>query len=200
MEYYLFTAYDVTEIYRIYQNQLRFISIVSIVFAIVTGVILWAGTRHLLRPLTVVNGSLGKITAGDYQIRIKEQGSSEFQELIRNVNEMTEAIQNNVEQLRQIADSRKRFVDSLAHEMKTPLTSVMCLGDVLLCKRVVTDSERQEYARIIVEDAKRLRGLSGKLLELSITDNVPLELERISIAELLEGVEASVTPVLENGG
>ena len=73
----------------------------------------------------------------------------------------------------------------------------MCLGDVLLCKRVVTDSERQEYARIIVEDAKRLRGLSGKLLELSITDNVPLELERISIAELLEGVEASVTPVLE---
>ena len=197
MEYYLFTAYDVTEIYRIYQNQLRFISIVSIVFAIVTGVILWAGTRHLLRPLTVVNGSLGKITAGDYQIRIKEQGSSEFQELIRNVNEMTEAIQNNVEQLRQIADSRKRFVDSLAHEMKTPLTSVMCLGDVLLCKRVVTDSERQEYARIIVEDAKRLRGLSGKLLELSITDNVPLELERISIAELLEGVEASVTPVLE---
>ena len=43
----------------------------------------------------------------------------------------------------------------------------------------------------------RLRGLSGKLLELSITDNVPLELERISIAELLEGVEASVTPVLE---
>lgn len=197
VEYYLFTAYDVTEIYRIYQNQLRFISIVSIVFAIVTGVILWAGTRHLLRPLTVVNGSLGKITAGDYQIRIKEQGSSEFQELIRNVNEMTEAIQNNVEQLRQIADSRKRFVDSLAHEMKTPLTSVMCLGDVLLCKRVVTDSERQEYARIIVEDAKRLRGLSGKLLELSITDNVPLELERISIAELLEGVEASVTPVLE---
>ena len=197
VEYYLFTAYDVTEIYRIYQNQLRFISIVSIVFAIVTGVILWAGTRHLLRPLTVVNGSLGKITAGDYQIRIQEQGSSEFQELIRNVNEMTEAIQNNVEQLRQIADSRKRFVDSLAHEMKTPLTSVMCLGDVLLCKRVVTDSERQEYARIIVEDAKRLRGLSGKLLELSITDNVPLELKRISIAELLEGVEASVTPVLE---
>ena len=200
MEYYLFTAYDVTEIYRIYQNQLRFISIVSIVFAIVTGVILWAGTRHLLRPLTVVNGSLGKITAGDYQIRIKEQGSSEFQELIRNVNEMTEAIQNNVEQLRQIADSRKRFVDSLAHEMKTPLTSVMCLGDVLLCKRVVTDSERQEYARIIVEDAKRLRGLSGKLLELSITDNVPLELERISIAELLEGVEASVRRCWKNGG
>ncbi len=76
MEYYLFTAYDVTEIYRIYQNQLRFISIVSIVFAIVTGVILWAGTRHLLRPLTVVNGSLGKITAGDYQIRIKEQGKA----------------------------------------------------------------------------------------------------------------------------
>lgn len=197
VKYYLFTSYDVTEIYQIYKKQLGFISLVSIVFALVTGVILWASTRRLLRPLSVVNHSLRKITAGDYQIRIEEQGSSEFQELIRNVNGMTEAIGKNVEQLQQIAESRKRFIDSLAHEMKTPLTSVMCLGDVLLCKRVVTDSERQEYARIIVEDAKRLRGLSGKLLELSITDHTPLELERTSVAELLESVAASVAPVLE---
>ena len=197
VEYYLFTSYDVTEIYRIYQEQLRFISIVSIVFALITGVILWGGTRHLLQPLTLVNASVAKVAKGDYRVRIKEQGSREFRELIRNINGMTEAIESNVEQLQQVAEGRKRFVDSLAHEMKTPLTSVMCLGDVLRCKRVVTDSERQEYARIIVEDAKRLRGMSSKLLELSITGNIPLEMEQTSITELLESVAASVAPVLE---
>ncbi len=197
VEYYLFTSYDVTEIYHIYQSQLRFISLVSIAFALITGLILWAGMRHLLRPLTEVNASLWKIADGDYKRKIKEQGSREFRELIGNINGMTEAIETNVEQLRQVADSRKRFVDSLAHEMKTPLTSVMCLGDVLSCKRVVTDSERQEYARIIVEEAKRLRGLSGKLLELSLADNAPMELERVAVAEILEEVAASVAPVLE---
>lgn len=197
IEYYLFTSYDVTEIYRIYENQLRFISLVSIAFALITGLILWAGMRHLLRPLTEVNASLWKIADGDYKLKIKEQGSREFRELIGNINGMTEAIETNVEQLRQIADSRKRFVDSLAHEMKTPLTSVMCLGDVLSCKRVVTDGERQEYARIIVEEAKRLRGLSGKLLELSLADNAPMELERTAVTDILEEVASSVTPILE---
>lgn len=197
IEYYLFTSYDMTEIYRIYQDQLKFISLVSIAFALITGLILWAGMRHLLRPLTEVNASLWKIADGDYQLKIQEQGSREFRELIGNINGMTEAIETNVEQLQQIADSRKRFVDSLAHEMKTPLTSVMCLGDVLSCKRVVTDSERQEYARIIVEEAKRLRGLSGKLLELSLADNAPLEWERAAILEILEEVGASVGPILE---
>ena len=154
VEYYLFTSYDVTEIYHIYQSQLRFISLVSIAFALITGLILWAGMRHLLRPLTEVKRPFGK---SRMETISEDQGAGKqrIPGADREHQWMTEAIETIMEQLRQVADSRKRFVDSLAHEMKTPLTSVMCLGIVLSCKRVVTDSERQEYARIIV---RRLKG------------------------------------------
>ena len=50
-----------------------------------------------------------------------------------------------------MADERKTFIDNLAHEMKTPLTSILGFADILRIKRVVTDKERQDYASVIVE-------------------------------------------------
>jgi len=105
-------------------------------------------------------------------------------------------VEDNVHRLENIAESRKQFTDSFAHEMKTPLTSILCYGDLLRIKRDVSEAERLEYSAVIVEEAKRLKALSSKLLELATTESANLELEKIDLSGLFSEIESAVRPIL----
>ncbi|MFR5864237.1 MAG: histidine kinase dimerization/phospho-acceptor domain-containing protein [Acutalibacteraceae bacterium] len=76
-----------------------------------------------------------KIANGSYTLKLPERGGYEFRELARNINVMSDSINENVEALRAIADGRKQFVDNFAHEMKTPLTSILGFADIMRVKR-----------------------------------------------------------------
>ena len=82
-----------------------------------------------------------------------------------------------MEQLERVAEDRRIFIGNLAHEMKTPLTSILGFADLLHLQKDVPDAQRVEYARVISEEAKRLRSLSGKLLELITLGSANLQME-----------------------
>ena len=109
---------------------------------------------------------------------------------------MADSIETNVDSLEQVADNQKTFIANLAHEMKTPLTSILGFADILRVKKVVTEAERREYAGVIVEETKRLRSLSGKLMELITVGNTQLDFQRISLPDLVREVEISLQPSL----
>jgi signal transduction histidine kinase len=90
------------------------------------------------------------------------------------------------------------FIGNLAHEMKTPLTSILGFADILRVKREVSDDDRIDYASVIVSETKRLQGLSGKLMELLTLGNMQLSPERIEVYELFIELSASLQPILSN--
>ena len=113
---------------------------------------------------------------------------------------MAEAVERDVGKLSDIAENRKGFVDSMAHEMKTPLTSILCMGDLLRLKKDVSERDRRDYAGVIVEEAKRMKELSSKLLAMASTDNASLSFEPVSTAELIDELGAAMRPVCERSG
>ena len=164
--------------------------------AITVSLLLFIITVVLLRPINTLNRSLGAIAGGNYASRAPLSGGAEFKEIAGNINIMAEAVEDNVHRLENIAESRKQFTDSFAHEMKTPLTSILCYGDLLRIKRDVSEAERLEYSAVIVEEAKRLKALSSKLLELATTESANLELEKIDLSGLFSEIESAVRPIL----
>lgn len=200
--YLLFTAEDITDTYTIYERQLLTVRLLSIGFACAVALLLLLTVRRLLRPLDDVNGALKQIAAGDYTVRLRptKNDSIEFRQMANNVNAMAQAVSETVEKLEGIADSRKQFTDNLAHEMKTPLTSIMGLADILRLKKEVPDSERQEYADIIVQEARRLRALSSKLLELASAGSGQLERHPVRVTELFEEIDAAIMPLFRRAG
>ena len=183
-----FTAKDVSDLYKNYQRQIQYVRLVGIVSACIFAALLLTMVFILLAPLSAINRTIKEISDGNYTLRLKTKGSKEFRELTGNVNEMANSVEENVEQLQGLADGRKQFVENLAHEMKTPLTSIIGFADILRVKREVDENERIEYSNTIVEEAKRLRGLSGKLLELSATTNLALDLENLRVNVLFEEI------------
>ncbi len=137
-----------------------------------------------------------KIAAGKYDTRAAVM-NGELKNACIAVNDMAEAVEQNVGKLSDIAESRKIFVDSMAHEMKTPLTSILCMGDLLKLKKDVSEKDRRDYAGVIVEEAKRMKELSYKLLAIASTDNASLTLEFSSTADIINEISAALAPICQ---
>lgn len=194
--YYIVTASDITEIFRLHNSQSDFVREISIISSAVISLILLIITITLLKPLNRLNVYTKAIAGGQYNIRILKKGSREFCELADNMNIMADAVQSHAIHLEKIAESRQTFIANLAHEMKTPLTSILGFGDLLRIKKNITDSERIEYATVIVDETKRLRSLSGKLMELAAMGGTEIEKKSVDLKKLIGDTETALTPLL----
>ena len=115
----------------------------SLFCSLFIAVILLGIVYFLLAPLGRMNRTLRQMAQqGDYSLRLLEKGSTEIRELSGNINRMAQSAETNLQEIQQIADGRKMFIDSLAHEMKTPLTSILGFADILRIKREVTPNMR----------------------------------------------------------
>ncbi len=195
-DYAVFCVTDITSLYDEYTNLFLTAQIFSIVFAVVLASLLIFILTRLMSPLSKINSFLKEFSGGEYGIRLDESGSAEFKELKKNINVVAKSVEENTDRIEEIAESRKRFVDNFAHEMKTPLTSIMGFADIMRIKRTLDDKKRQEYSGLILEEARRMKALSSKLLEIAAADNASLDLEDIPVRRLFEEVYVSVVPIL----
>lgn len=194
--YLMLTVTDISEIYTMRSRQTAFVKRVGIISAAVVSLILLVTVILLLRPLSKLNTYTKAIAGGNYRIRIRKRGSQEFCELADNMNTMAESVQINAERLEKIAEDRQTFIANLAHEMKTPLTSILGFADLLRIKKKVGDKERTEYAAVIVEETRRMRALSGKLMELIVLGGTEIEKKAVSIQDMIKETESALTPIL----
>ena len=197
---YLYTVYDIDEVYSDFRSNLFTAAAVGTAVSLAVSLVISLLIYAILRPVADMNKTLRLIADGDFSKRMTVRGGMEEREMAESVNALAQSVQDNVERLESIAEGRKHYVDSLAHEMKTPLTSILCFGDLLRIKRSVSDGERIEYAGIIVDEARRMKNLSSKLLELACADNMELEMEPVSVRELLTESTATIGPALRARG
>ena len=148
-------------------------------------------------PLTRLNRATKRIAGGDYSERIQIKGRDELSELAENMNIMADSVEENIMLLSETAENRRQFINNLTHEMKTPLTSILGFADIIRIKRNITSKELSEYSGIIVEEAKRLKNLSGKLMELITVGETNLEFVSISSRELVNQIQLVLKPILD---
>lgn len=177
---------DATAAKENYRNQMNQLLFNGCLFSVLGAAILMGLVYVFLHPLKTVRQSVHSIAGGNYGIRLPVRGHTELAELSADVNEMAERIQKNMQQLQETAENRKTFIGNMAHEMKTPLTSILGFADILSIKPGLPEDERREYSEIIVKEATRLRNLSGKLMELVQIQNGMIEFRLINLKDLLK--------------
>lgn len=192
----LCAAYDVSGLQGQLEREAAGTVALCLIVSLAGAGLLLALVWLLLRPLAALDESARRVAGGRYDERLAVRGRDELAGLARDMNAMAAAVQQRVEQLERVAEDRRVFIGNLAHEMKTPLTSILGFADLLYLPKEVSDGQRVEYAQVISQEAKRLQSLSGKLLELITLGSAQLELAPASLREVAAEVDLSLGPIM----
>lgn len=196
-EFIFVSSTNITEIYDLYSARLDYAKLLSICLSLLCAFILLILVKLLLRPLSKLNNSTHLIANGDYSKRLNIKTNDELGELAHNMNIMADSIEENVTLLQETAENRRQFINNLSHEMKTPLTSILGFADIMRIKRNITPAELAEYSEIIFEEAKRLKNLSGKLMEIITVGETNLEFTEVAASSLFSQLELVFKPIFE---
>jgi signal transduction histidine kinase len=136
------------------------------------GLLLLMLVGRLLRRFTTPVGELmeavGRVEAGDYSTRVAEYGPREVRALSRAFNAMTERLQWNETQ-------RRNLLADVTHELRTPLTVIQGNLEGLLDGVYPRDDA---HLGLILEDTRVLARLIDDLRTLSLAESGALQLHR----------------------
>lgn len=192
---YLDMSYDITSIYTIRDTQISIYQKMLVAVIVIGAVMSWIISWLLTRPLNHLSRVSRKIANGELSARANIHSGDEFQQLADDFNNMTDQLEANIEELKNTMRNQEEFMGSFAHELKTPMTSIIGYAD-LLRSRSLSEGEQQEAANYIFSESRRLESLSLKLLDLLVLKKQDFELLRVSPAVLISGIVRILKPVM----
>lgn len=196
---YMLRAVDITSITQKHKKLVeQFQQMYLAVLAVSMGVMLVL-SAFITRPIKKMNLAAKRIARGDYEERLSFRGSDEIAELTESFNAMTDSIEEKVEELSEALRQREEFVANFAHELKTPLTSVIGYADMLY-QRELSRQEIRDAAWYIMNEGMRLEALSLKLMDLFVLGRNEFLLETMPAQEVLENVLQGIEPILQERG
>lgn len=163
-------VYDITSVYAARaqeQNTFRLLLIVIFVVGSITSMI---AASLLTKPLEKLSSLAQHISHGDYSARLHIHSGDEIEALANDFNNMADTIEDNISELHFSMEKQEQFMGSFAHELKTPMTSIIGYADLLRSQNMSED-ETNEAANYIFSEGKRLESLSLKLLDLLVVKN-----------------------------
>nr|WP_221462711.1 ATP-binding protein [Streptomyces olivoverticillatus] len=141
--------------------------------------------RGVLRPVRELRRATQKITAGELDTRLKVTGRDELADLSRTFNDMAEALEENVAELRRMESNSRRFAADVSHELRTPLAAMTAVVDVLDEDAAMLDPDTAHAVRLISEETGKLARMVEDLMEISRFDAgaAALHLDEVDVAE-----------------
>lgn len=193
----LTARYDITSIYDARHTQQRiFLAIYTavVLIGIVTATALSFAMTARLKKLTV---AVRRFAVGDLGTRVNLRSSDEFGQLSRDFDAMADKLQQNITQLQTDVQRRESFMGSFAHELKTPMTSIIGYAD-LLRQDGLDDTTRLLAAGYIFSEGQRLEKLSFKLLDLLLLQKDAMQMRPVNLYLFLREIEQALGPNLHN--
>ena len=161
-------------------------------FAVLTAFILFFILSQIFKPLRFVSQASRKIATGNYSERVTVQGKSELAAMAEDFNRMAEQIENQMQTLIDDAEGKQQFIDNIAHEMRTPLTSIFGYAEYMQ-KIALNDAEMIDSMQYIMDEAIYMQNMSDSLLTLATLRGYKAAKSEISISLLFDDIKQSLT-------
>jgi signal transduction histidine kinase len=190
-DFTLITARSVAAMQSRTDNLSRTLAFASAVMSAALALALYFILKRLTLPIKKLSDAATAISDGDYSCRIVMHGRDEIAELASRFYTMAEKVQAHISELTMEAERKQRFIDDLAHEMRTPLAAIGGYAQYL-SGAAITDEERFSAFEYISRESGRLADLAEKLLMLTKLRHESPECERAELQELFSDLEKAV--------
>ena len=193
----LVVLYDITPVYQARDDQVRVYHQVLVVLILAGGFAAWITSYYMTMPLYKVSRTARALASGHLESRVNSKTQDEIGQLGSDFDHMADRLEDNINELKLSMEKQDRFMGSFAHELKTPMTSIIGYAD-LLRSQALNGDETQEAANYIFSEGKRLESLSLKLLDLLMMKQQDIKFVPTDMKGMIENLTSHLKPVYKS--
>ncbi len=116
-------------------------------------------TSRLTTPLRRIAAAARKFGGGDFSVRVPVEGDDEVAQLAQTFNNMARSLET-------IDSSRASFMGNIAHELRTPMTTIKGFIDGMLDGTIPPEMQ-QQYLSLVSQEVGRLARLTQNMLDIT---------------------------------
>ena len=186
--YYIETQTNLQEIFQKRDDMTKMYHYIVLIVLICCAVLSFVISYLLTYRVRALSVTARAFAGGQMEERAKIRGTDEIAKLAIDFNQMADELQEKMEQLEEHVKSQEAFTAAFAHELKTPLTSIIGYAE-LLRSMSLSKEEELTAANYIFSQGKRLESLSYKLLELFVLQKGEISFLPVNVGEAIEEVK-----------
>lgn len=198
-EMYLVTECDISETVNSQNSMISYFQKIYLLILCLGFPVILLLSNLLVHSINKVSKAAKRIVAGRYTERIEVFAEDEIGELADNFNDMAENIEEKIALLSHQARQKEDFTANFAHELKTPLTSIIGYADMLYQKDLPREQVKRA-AEYILNEGMRLETLSLKLMDLFVMDKQNFSLEDMPVKEIFEALRQGIESICDKRG
>ncbi|MBF6633954.1 MAG: HAMP domain-containing histidine kinase [Planococcus sp. (in: Bacteria)] len=162
-------------------------NIAAVSFLLVLTALVFTWWRY--REIDKLSGYLQKISNGDFQLDVRDNTEGELSLLKSQIYKVTNMLSEHGTLLREDKEKLTDAISDISHQLKTPLTSMMVMADLLRDSRL-DEAKRSEFTRSLRVQLERMDWLVSSLLKLSKIDagTIMFKKEPVSVPVLIDKV------------
>jgi signal transduction histidine kinase/CheY-like chemotaxis protein len=166
--------------------------------------------RELIAALEELSVRHGELTALNAELDQTNQGvmamftqlSEELETTNRGVVALYAELDEKTQRLQETTDAKSRFLNSVSHELRSPVSSIVGLSRLLLDPAGGSlDGEQQRQVELVAATAEELLDLVNQLLDLARAEfgHLEPEVSRVELVELAARVVDVLRPLARDG-
>ncbi len=140
-------------------KMIKTIIVSSIWVMVATLIAIYFITEMVTGPLREMSKASKRFASGDFEVRVPVRGNDEVAELATAFNQMATSLSN-------METTRNTFMANVAHDLRTPMTTISGFIDNILVGAIPKEEESY-YLQLIKEEVRRLSRLVSSLLDIT---------------------------------
>lgn len=155
--------------------------------------------KRIVKDMTYISDRIIDIADGKSDEKIIIERQDEIGEIAGRINEMTEQINQLITSERDALQSNKDLIACVAHDLRTPITSVKGYLELALDTKHYDLEQRQKYVRIAQTKANRLEYLIHDLFNYTklTSGEITLHRSKIDLVQLVEQMVEEFYPLFQ---
>lgn len=173
------------------------VAAVSVLFLV--GVASFIVARKISKPIVEISAIILDIKAGNLDRKLPIRTRDEIGRLAELINEMTDKLKADIEQLKKLERIRTEFLGNVSHELRTPIFSMRGFLETLLDGAIDDKTVNRKFLEKAYQHAGRLDALLTDLIEISRIESgeMKMSFRYFDAAGLLRQLAADVADAAE---
>ena len=191
------------------QNELVFSAVhfetVVVLFFVLFGIVLFTAIFYLLQRrsfsyIQKLSDAMRAIAEGNLNTYVQVEDDNEFSDMASNLNYMIKELNALMERERESERTKNELITNIAHDLRTPLTSIIGYLELISKSKNLTEETRINYTEVAYTKAKKLQKLIEDLFGFTKLNygKIALNLSKVDLVKLLTQLMDEFYPSFSN--